>query len=171
MTDIDIKELRRLAEAATQGEWRSILDDTGGPMSGWPLCIVAAGDDDRTVVRTGGMWPYEWDAKVSQHEAVATAAFIAAASPATVLKLIEAVWASQVGMTSNARNASNLPPKEAEPWRPKWGEVRSLFTKHAEAFVKATRYEEASAIADAAAREIEELFALPHAPNQPETGA
>lgn len=45
-------------------------------------------------------------------------AFADAASPATVLKLIEAARASQVGMTSDARNAPNPPPKEAEPWRP-----------------------------------------------------
>ena len=81
-------ELERLARAATPGPWRSVIDDTGGQWSGWPLCIVPENDDDRSVVRTGGLWPYEWDAKVSQHEAVSTAAFIAAANPATILALL-----------------------------------------------------------------------------------
>lgn len=82
------EELERLAKAATPGPWRSVIDDTGGQWSGWPLCIVPENDDDRSVVRTGGLWPYEWDAKVSQHEAVSTAAFIAAANPATILALL-----------------------------------------------------------------------------------
>ena len=89
----DHAELARLAEAATPGPWKSIIDDTGGERSGWPLCIVPENGDDRSVVRTGGMWPYEWDAKVSQHEAVSTAAFIAAANPATVLALLSEIAA------------------------------------------------------------------------------
>jgi hypothetical protein len=63
----------------TKGPWRFIIDDTGGPWSGWPLSICPVGDDDRTVVRTGGQWPYEWDAHTSQAEAVANARLIAAA--------------------------------------------------------------------------------------------
>lgn len=43
----------------------------------------------------------------------------------------------------------------------RWSDIRGLFVRHAEAFVNATRYEEASAIADNAAREIEDLAASP----------
>lgn len=63
----------------TLGPWVSIIDDTGGQWSGWPLCVSPVGYDDRSVVRTGGQWPYEWDAHTSQAEAVANARLIAAA--------------------------------------------------------------------------------------------
>lgn len=63
----------------TPGPWKLFIDDTGGQWSGWPLCIDAENDDDKTVVRTGGQWPYEWDAAMSQREAVANARLIAAA--------------------------------------------------------------------------------------------
>jgi len=39
-----------------------------------------------------------------------------------------------------------------------WGAIRNAFVRHADAFVKASRYEEASAIADKAAREIQDLM-------------
>jgi hypothetical protein len=42
-----------------------------------------------------------------------------------------------------------------------WSAIRNLFVREAERFMNATRYEEASAIADAAAREIEALYASP----------
>jgi hypothetical protein len=46
-----------------------------------------------------------------------------------------------------------------------WSAIRNAFVRHAEAFVKASRYEEASAIADKAAREIQDLISpLPAAP-------
>jgi hypothetical protein len=73
----------------TPGPWRSIIDDTGGQWSGWPLCITAENEDDKTVVRTGGQWPYEWDAATSQREAVANARLIASAPD-----LLEALIAS-----------------------------------------------------------------------------
>jgi len=79
MTEEQRAELEKLARAATPGPWRSVIDDTGGQWSGWPLCIVPENDDDRSVVRTGGQWPYEWDTKVCQHEAISTAAYIVAA--------------------------------------------------------------------------------------------
>lgn len=63
----------------TPRPWRVIIDDTGGPNSGWPLCISADDDEDKTVVRQGGQWPYEWDAAMSQREAVANAHLIATA--------------------------------------------------------------------------------------------
>jgi hypothetical protein len=68
-----------MTETHTPGPWRSIIDDTGGQWSGWPLCIVSENGDDKSVVRTGGQWPYEWDAATSQREAVANARLIAAA--------------------------------------------------------------------------------------------
>lgn len=40
-----------------------------------------------------------------------------------------------------------------------WSEIRSLFVRHAERFVNSTLYEEGSAIADQAAREIDDLQA------------
>jgi hypothetical protein len=63
----------------TPGPWRSIIDDTGGQWSGWPLCITAENEDDKSIVRTGGQWPYEWDIATSQREAVANARLIASA--------------------------------------------------------------------------------------------
>lgn len=63
----------------TPGPWTVFVDDTGGPNSGWPLSIDAAGDPEKMVVRTGGQWPYEWDAAMSQREAVANAYLISAA--------------------------------------------------------------------------------------------
>lgn len=68
-----------MTDAHTPGPWRSVIDDTNGQWSGWPLCIVPENDDDKSVVRTGGQWPYEWDAATSQREAVANARLIAAA--------------------------------------------------------------------------------------------
>jgi hypothetical protein len=63
----------------TPGPWRVFIDDSGGQWSGWPLSIEAVNEADKTVVRPGGQWPYEWDAKTSQHEAVANAKLIALA--------------------------------------------------------------------------------------------
>lgn len=64
----------------TKGPWRLVINDTGGRWSGWPLCICPEdGGDDRSVVRPGGQWPYEWDAHTSQMEAVANGRLIAAA--------------------------------------------------------------------------------------------
>ena len=56
-----------------------VIDDTGGQWAGWPLVIVSVVDDDKSIVRTGGLWPYKWDAGTSQQEAVANARLIAAA--------------------------------------------------------------------------------------------
>jgi len=75
----------------TPGPWQSIIDDTGGQWSGWPLCITAENEDDKPVVRTGGQWPYEWDAATSQREAVANARLIASAPD--LLKQLQSVLA------------------------------------------------------------------------------
>lgn len=68
-----------MSAAHTPGPWEVFIDDSGGPTSGWPLSIDAMNDPDKTVVRTGGQWPYEWDAATSQREACANARLIAAA--------------------------------------------------------------------------------------------
>lgn len=73
---------RRAREAlvdVTPGPWKEFIDDSSGQWTGWPLSIDATSIEDKCVVRTGGQWPYEWDAKTSQHEACANARFIAAA--------------------------------------------------------------------------------------------
>ena len=64
----------------TKGPWASIIDDSGtGKNAGWPLCVAAVNEVDKTVVRTGGFWPYKWDSSTSQDEAIANAHLIAAA--------------------------------------------------------------------------------------------
>lgn len=63
----------------TPGPWSVFIDDSGDQWTGWPLSIYAENEEDKTVVRTGGQWPYEWDAATSQVEAVANAHLIAAA--------------------------------------------------------------------------------------------
>src|SRR5690625_2797953 len=75
------KERERLAafDGHTDGPWESFIDDRGGQWRGWPVCIGAVNEVDKTVVRTGGQWPYEWGAKTSQHEAVQNARLCAAA--------------------------------------------------------------------------------------------
>lgn len=66
-------------KAHTPGPWRVFICDDGGEWSGWPLSISPVGNDDKSVVRTGGHWPYEWDESTSKAEAVANARLIAAA--------------------------------------------------------------------------------------------
>lgn len=74
----DLEAMRRDREAGTKGPWRAFIDDSGGNRwSGWPLSVESVNEEDKTVVRTGGQWPYEWDAKTSQLEAAANARRIA----------------------------------------------------------------------------------------------
>ena len=63
----------------TPGPWTVFIDDTGGQWTGWPISIAAANEEDKSIVRPGGQWPYEWDAAMSQREAIANAHLIAAA--------------------------------------------------------------------------------------------
>lgn len=101
----------------TAGPWRLVIDDTGGPQSGWPLVIVAADDEDKSVVRPGGQWPYEWDASMSQREAVANARLIAAAPDlleALVLILPLAKGYQPEGQTDTARRTCNSWVEAAE---------------------------------------------------------
>lgn len=64
---------------ATPGPWEVFICDDGGQWSGWPLSVNAVNDPDKCVVRPGGQYPYEWDAAMSQREAVANARLISAA--------------------------------------------------------------------------------------------
>jgi hypothetical protein len=63
----------------TPGPWEVFICDDGGKWTGWPLSINPGYDENKSVVRTGGQWPYEWDSKTSQDEAVANALLISAA--------------------------------------------------------------------------------------------
>lgn len=63
----------------TPGPWQVFVCDDGGQWSGWPLSISSVEDEDKSVVRPGGFYPYEWDNATSQAEAVANARLIAAA--------------------------------------------------------------------------------------------
>jgi len=73
----DIEAMRRNRDAGTPGPWSVFINDAGDAWTGWPISINCDVIDDKTIVRTGGMWPYDWDAKTSQHEACANAAHIA----------------------------------------------------------------------------------------------
>ena len=73
-------ELLELAKQRTPGRWLSHIDDTGGETTGWPLSIESESHQDKCIVRTGGHWPYSWDATMSRSEAVSNAAFIASAA-------------------------------------------------------------------------------------------
>lgn len=68
-----------MAEKHTPGPWKVFIDDSGDEWTGWPLSIYAENDEDKSIVRPGGQWPYKWDAAMSQREAVANAHLIAAA--------------------------------------------------------------------------------------------
>lgn len=89
----------------TPGNWTVFICDDGGQWSGWPLSI-GTDDPERTVVKPGGFYPYEWDRGVSQREAVANAHVMAAST--TMLALLKelidiegpqpgtSVWAAKV---------------------------------------------------------------------------
>lgn len=40
-------------------DWRVVIDDTGGPFSGWPLCVSSA-TEDRAVLHQGGFIQEFW---------------------------------------------------------------------------------------------------------------
>ena len=79
MTELTDEAVKALLDGTTEGPWEAFIDDSGGQWTGWPLSIDAPAIADKTVVRTGGQWPYEWDAKTSQDEACQNARLIAAA--------------------------------------------------------------------------------------------
>jgi len=78
MTD-RIADLRKMVADATPGPWVEFFKDDGGKWTGWPISIEAVSFTDKVVVRPGGQWPYDWDAGVSQNEAIANARLIAQA--------------------------------------------------------------------------------------------
>ncbi len=81
----------------TPGPWAVFIDDSGDKWTGWPLSIDAATDPDKTVVRTGGQWPYDWDTATSQREAVANAHLIAAAPDLYAALEMAQLWLSVDG--------------------------------------------------------------------------
>lgn len=92
---LDLAKLRAetlaLIDGTTPGPWSVFINDAGDKWTGWPLSVNADNIADKTIVRPGGHWPYEWDAKTSQHEACQNARLIAAA-PAlagTILRLVD----------------------------------------------------------------------------------
>ena len=63
----------------TPGPWVVFINDAGDAHTGWPISIHPKDNNEKSIVRTGGMYPYEWDEYTSQAEAVANARLIAAA--------------------------------------------------------------------------------------------
>lgn len=84
----------------TPGPWRVFICDDGGEWSGWPLSICSVDDEDKSIVRPGGSYPYEWDAAMSQREAVANARLIAA-SPDMLTALQQVEREMQAGFGSS----------------------------------------------------------------------
>lgn len=74
----------------TPGPWEVFICDDGKQWTGWPLSIDASDEEDKTIVRPGGFYPYEWDAAVSQREAVANA-YLIASSPDMLAALTAAL--------------------------------------------------------------------------------
>jgi hypothetical protein len=86
----DLAELERLARAATPGPWRVIIDDDGNPLSGRPS-VQASKELDCGIVHFDGFIQKYWRSARGDKEIHANARFIAAASPVTILALIEAL--------------------------------------------------------------------------------
>ena len=61
----------------TPGPWRVILDDTGGPFTGWPS-VVASEELDCTIIHEYGFKQEFWG-ELSQRESIANARLIASA--------------------------------------------------------------------------------------------
>jgi len=89
----------------TPGPWDVFICDDGKQWTGWPLSIDASDEEDKTVVRPGGFYPYEWDAAVSQREAVANA-FLMAASPDMLTALIAALPVLELAAKSGDASAT-----------------------------------------------------------------
>ena len=94
---IDLAKLRAetqaLIDGTTPGPWSVFINDAGDEWTGWPLSVSADNIEDKTIIRPGGHWPYEWDAKTSQHEACQNARLIAAAPTlaADTLRLLDEI--------------------------------------------------------------------------------
>lgn len=89
----------------TPGPWEVFICDDGKQWTGWPLSIDASEEEDKTVVRPGGFYPYEWDAAVSQREAVANA-FLMAASPDMLTALLAALPVLELAAKSGDASAT-----------------------------------------------------------------
>ena len=100
LTDEQIAALRDGTEGVTPGPWKPFICDDGKQWSGWPLSIEAVNIVDKSIVRPGGFYPYEWDAKTSQHEACTNAAHIARCDPDTVLALATEVLETRALLAS-----------------------------------------------------------------------
>ena len=62
----------------TPGPWHVFINDAGDEWTDWPISICPE-QKDKSIVRPGGFYPYEWDEHTSKAEAVANARLIAAA--------------------------------------------------------------------------------------------
>lgn len=103
MADATIKTTVR---RQTKGPWRVIIDDTGGPFSGWPS-IEAPEDVDASVIHRAGFKQEYWG-DWSQREAVANAHLIAAAPE--LLVALEAMVVHYTAMI-NSGDAGNWNPE------------------------------------------------------------
>lgn len=90
-----LEELVAGLDGVTPGPWSPFIDDSSGEWTGWPLSINADRITDKTVVRPGGFYPYSWDAKTSQHEAVANANHLARCDPDTIRSISDAFKAME----------------------------------------------------------------------------
>lgn len=82
----------------------------------------------------------------------------------TVLLAVSgATTASSVGMTSDARNAPNPPPKEAEPWRPDRDRVQQLVLGALQA---ASEWGAPDSVLPLAVQTTDAILALPSPPDQ-----
>jgi hypothetical protein len=89
-TTPDIKLLKELAEKATPGPWRVIIDDDGKPLSGRPS-VQAPDELDCAIVGWDGFIKEHWRSARGDKEIHANASFIAAANPQTIIALCERV--------------------------------------------------------------------------------
>lgn len=86
MTNDELSELEHLAKSATPGVWYRGNNDSGNPqgeMSVWPDSNMIGG----VIAKCG--WQMPWDGWFEQP--AKDAAFIAAANPETILRMIHAL--------------------------------------------------------------------------------
>ena len=102
-------ELERLAKAATDGPWFRGHNENGsaqGEMSVWPDARM----NGEVIATTGSQMPWEgWFSQPAKD-----AAFIAAANPSTVLKLIAAARANSVGTQRSEVSSTPQPQPKGE---------------------------------------------------------
>lgn len=101
--DTGPEAIAALLDGVTPGPWVEFISDDGGKWTGWPASIECTSIVDKTILRPGGYWPYEWDAKTSCDEACANARFIAAAR-----ELVPALAAEIARLTAERDEARAL---------------------------------------------------------------